>query len=527
MSRRDPVMPNAGIVAAREFRERVRSRLFLASTVVLAFIAAAVALGPLALRVLDRGQTVAIVVVAPDDTVRSRTVASLEGVLNLPPAGVDPGAFKPRYRITAATDADTAVADVEEGAAAGALVVSRDADGRLRFAYHTQGTGASSETQLVGFGTLAAAILDWQQHLPGDATNIFRPPTFDVVPTNAPTEGGQAIDPSAVASRSFLGIAFVVLIFLTLIIYGMWVATGVATEKSSRVMELMVSAASPVQLLIGKVVGLGAAGLAQYAVILAPAVVILLVQDRLAIWALGPTSLASEPLAGLSLPLLGAFLTFFLLGFGLYALIYAAAGSLVSRPEDLQMAALPLSLISMAGYLVAIAALGGATGPVIRLASLVPFWSPFVMLARLMVGQVPPWELALSLGLLVAGIVAALWIAIRVYSAGVLLYGQRPGMRGVHRRGPDPALAPVSPPRGRAAASGRPPGPVPARPADRSQSRWPRGPSGARVAGRMRVPRERPLRPSRSRLPAAVPRRSIATADSGSPAGTGCRVAGP
>jgi ABC-2 type transport system permease protein len=83
----------------------------------------------------------------------------------------------------------------------------------------------------------------------------------------------------------------------------------------------------------------------------------------------------------------------------------------------------------MVGYLAAIAALGGAAGGLVRLASYVPFWSPFVMLARIMVGRVEPWELALSVGLLIIAIGVALWLAIRVYSAGVLLYGQRPTLR--------------------------------------------------------------------------------------------------
>jgi ABC-2 type transport system permease protein len=433
MSRRDPLLPNAGIVARREYRERVRSRLFLVSTLVLAGIAAAVSLGPLALRLLDRGTITEIVVVAPDEALLARTMASLEGVLNLPPTGAegadgDAAATPPRYSITAADDAATAIADVETGQVDGALVVERTAAGSLDFQFHTRGSAGSAETQLVGFGTLATAILDWQSDLPIDATNVFHPPSFQVVPTSVPTDGGRPIDPQAAASRSFLGIAFVVLIFITLVIYGMWVATGVAAEKSSRVMELMISAASPVQLLVGKVVGLGLAGLTQYVAILVPAIVILLIQDRLAVLALGPSG-SGEPLVGLTLPLLGAFLLFFVLGFALYALIYAAAGSLVSRPEDLQVVALPLSLISMVGYLIAIAALGGASGTLVSIGSYVPFWSPFVMLGRLMVGRVEPWELGLSVALLVLGIAGALWIAIRVYSAGVLLYGQRPGLR--------------------------------------------------------------------------------------------------
>ena len=306
--------------------------------------------------------------------------------------------------------------------------MERTAGGSLDFRFHTRGATASAETQLVGFGTLAASILDWQSDLPRDATDVFHPPSFEVVPTNVPTDAGRPIDPAAQASRSFLGIAFVVLIFITLVIYGMWVASGVAAEKSSRVMELMISAASPVQLLVGKVVGLGLAGLTQYVAILVPALAILLLQDRLAVLALGPSG-AGEPLVGLTLPLLGIFLLFFVLGFTLYALVYAAAGSLVSRPEDLQVVSLPLSVISMAGYLVAIAVLGGASGTLVQVASFVPFWSPFVMLARVMVGRVEPWELTLSLALLVVGIAVALWLAIRVYSAGVLLYGQRPSMR--------------------------------------------------------------------------------------------------
>ncbi len=94
--------------------------------------------------------------------------------------------------------------------------------------------------------------------------------------------------PAGVASRAFLGIVFVILLFITVVIYGMWVATGVAAEKSSRVMELMISAASPRQMLTGKVVGIGAAGLTQYVAIAVPALVLLAFQDRIAEAVLGP-----------------------------------------------------------------------------------------------------------------------------------------------------------------------------------------------------------------------------------------------
>ena len=231
------------------------------------------------------------------------------------------------------------------------------------------------------------------------------------------------------ASRSFLGIVFVVLIFITVVIYGMWVATGVAAEKSSRVMELMISAASPNQLLTGKVVGIGLAGLTQYAAIAIPALAVLSVQDRIAASVLGPGWAAEAPIVGLTPSLLLAYGVFFLLGFTLFALIYASMGAFVSRPDDLQTLSLPLSLVAMAGYLAAIVTLSGGTRTWNILLSFIPPFSPFVMLARVLTGNVAPWEVALSIAILIAAIGVVGAAATRLYAAGVLLYGQRPGFR--------------------------------------------------------------------------------------------------
>ncbi|MEO5884030.1 MAG: ABC transporter permease, partial [Candidatus Limnocylindrales bacterium] len=203
----------------------------------------------------------------------------------------------------------------------------------------------------------------------------------------------------------------------------------VAAEKSSRVMELMISAASPRQLLTGKVVGIGLAGLTQYLAIAVPALAVLTVQDRIAEAILGPTWAAGAPLVGLTPDLLLTYGVFFLLGFTLFALIYASMGAFVSRPDDLQTLSLPLSIVAMVGYLSAIVALGGGGRGFTTILSFVPPFSPFVMLARVMVGRVEPWELALSIGLLLVAIAATAVVASRIYAAGVLLYGQRPGLR--------------------------------------------------------------------------------------------------
>ena len=154
----------------------------------------------------------------------------------------------------------------------------------------------------------------------------------------------------------------------------------------------------------------------------------LTVQDRIAEVILGPTWASGAPLVGLTPDLLATYGVFFLLGFTLFALIYAAMGAFVSRPEDLQTLSLPLSLLAMVGYLAAIVVLGGGRG-FVTILSFVPPFSPFVMLARVMIGRVAAWEVALSIGLLIGAILVTAVAASRIYAAGVLLYGQRPGLR--------------------------------------------------------------------------------------------------
>jgi len=431
MTRRDPLLPNAAIVARREYAERVHSRLFHLSTLLLATLAVLVALTPLFARIVDRETTTRVAVVASDDALAQRSISVLDGVLNGNVGrGGNAGDVRP-YEFVRESTAESAIQAVAGGRVDAALVAARQPDGRIDFTFHTGENVGEDRTQLVSLGIMAVAILDWTAGTPLPEGQAFHVPTIDVQAATGPTVGGKPITSAEFASRRIVGIVFVVLIFITLVIYGMWVAAGVVAEKASRVMELMISAASPRQLVVGKVVGIGLAGLTQAFAVLVPAIVAIVVEDPLATALLGPGPSVAPSLSGLSPGLLVAFVAFFVLGFGLYALIYAAAGSLVSRAEDLQMLALPLSLVAIAGYIQAVLALTGGSAGFIRFASYVPFWSPFVMLTRLTVGRVAPWEVALSFGLLVVAIGVTFVVAVRVYAAGVLLYGQRPGLRAI------------------------------------------------------------------------------------------------
>jgi ABC-2 type transport system permease protein len=426
--RDERLFPNARLVADREFRERVRSRLFVVSTLLLGFLAVVVALTPVLIKAVDRGSTTSIAIVTTDDHLATNAISVMSGVLNA--SSGDPTKAQAFAFVRAGTP-DTIVDAVSNGEYDGALVATRESTGRLAFRFITgEGIGAD-RAQLVGVGTLAVAILDWNATNGSQNATPFLVPSLDVVAAAGPSAGGKPLAASEFAARRVVGVVFVVLIFITLVIYGMWVAAGVVAEKSSRVMEMLISAASPKQLVVGKVVGIGLAGLVQYVGILIPARVTLFLEDRISTLLLGATSSPGLSLSILSPGLLAAYGGFWILGFTLYSLIYAAAGSLVSRAEDLQVLALPLSLVAIAGYLMAVLALSGGLTPLMRIASYVPFWSPFVMLTRLTVGRAEPWEIGLSFALLVAGIVVVGILAVRVYAAGVLLYGQRPGIRTI------------------------------------------------------------------------------------------------
>jgi ABC-2 type transport system permease protein len=429
MARHDPLLPNAAIVARREYGDRIRSKLYRISTLILMALAVGVALTPIMLRYFDRARVDEIGVIAADDDLANATVATANGIMNIAPPGVDPKEWAPPYAIGRLRNRDLALSDLAAGRLDAIIEVERLPDGQLKITYRTNGPADGVKAQLAGFTALSVAILDWTSSLPpGSQLGTFRTPAFEQASLTGPIENGQVVDSVQVASRGFLGTVFIILMFITILIYGMWVATGVAAEKSSRVMELMISAASPRQLLVGKVIGIGGAGLTQYVAIALPVMLVLAYQDQIARAVLGAGG-AGLPTGGLTIGLLSAYGLFFLLGFALFALIYAAVGSFVSRPDDLQTLSLPLSLVAMAGYLCALVVLLGSTGTFARLTSFVPPLSPFAMLARLMVSTVQPWEVALSIGLLIGtiGLVAA--ATVRIYATGVLLYGQRPGIR--------------------------------------------------------------------------------------------------
>ncbi len=216
------------------------------------------------------------------------------------------------------------------------LTITRDADDELEFEFLGSASPTNMTRLLITQASAAIAIADRLERAgidPRQSAELFQPPSFTAVPVD-PDDSRNAED---FGGAFILTYAVVILTFLAILTYGNWVAQSVAEEKSGRVMELLITAATPRQLLTGKVLGTGAAGLTQYLAIVVAAVIGLVANGPIS-EALGVAGELPFSLPSIGPVMLLGFAAFFLLGFLLYATLYAAAGSMVSRIEDVQQA---------------------------------------------------------------------------------------------------------------------------------------------------------------------------------------------
>jgi len=418
------LMPNAGHVARREYLVRVRGRTFRITTLLLAVAVLVFTLLPTLLRGAGvTGDPPQIALDVQADDLASDPVAAIRDALAAGGGAVGP-------LVTRTEDPSEAAEAVRDGSLDGLLTISRGADGDLAFEYLSSQGPASVERLLVTQAATSLAVSDRLADAGIDSAQsavLFRPPAF--VSTSADPD---APDDDRYGEALVVAYFLVILTFMAIITYGNWVAQSVAEEKSNRVMELLITAATPQQLLTGKVLGTGAAGLTQYAAIIA-AVAVGMIANGPVSNLLGLRGEAAFRLPSLELWMLPAFAVFFTLGFVLYSTLYAASGSMVSRIEDVQQAAGPLIFVSIAGYFVSFTALNDADAGWVALLSLVPFFSPYLMPMRMLLTSVSAPEILVALGILVVTLVAAIWLASRIYSAGVLMYGQRVGVRTLLR----------------------------------------------------------------------------------------------
>jgi ABC-2 type transport system permease protein len=243
-------------------------------------------------------------------------------------------------------------------------------------------------------------------------------------------EGGAERDRDAALAAGFAG-AF--MLYMTLLIYGIQVMRAVLEEKTSRMVEVIISAVRPGQLMLGKILGVGAVGLTQ-----------------LGIWALSglllatfglPYLLALRPeFEGIQDTLdvipqaggLALFLAFFVLGYFLFSSLYAAVAAMCSSDEEAQQTQIPITILLVIPMLILAPIIEDPHGTLATSLSLVPFFAPILMFPRYMAGA-PLWQVGVSLLLMVVAIVVVAWIAGRIYRVGILMQGKRPTLPEIVR----------------------------------------------------------------------------------------------
>ncbi|MFC4322147.1 ABC transporter permease [Litchfieldia salsa] len=225
------------------------------------------------------------------------------------------------------------------------------------------------------------------------------------------------------------GLVYILLfiIYMAVIMYASMIAMEVATEKSSRVMEILISSVSPVKQMFGKILGIGLLSITQFAVILLVGYTSLkqnlnsLEGGMFEFFGFGQLPVATFVYA----------IIFFLLGYFLFATLAAFLGSLVSRIEDVQQMITPMTLLIVGAFMIAMFGLSNPDSTFVTVTSFIPFFTPMIMFLRVGMLNIPFWEIGLGIGLLVLTITALAIFGASVYRGGVLMYGKSSSFKDI------------------------------------------------------------------------------------------------
>ncbi len=389
------------LIAAREVRQRLRSKLFVGTTLALAVILTTLASLPALLGAFappdDRDD-------APGDEGRSAVRIGVLGALTAGEVAALEAAFGPIEQVGVA----------DEAAAHEALLGGEDGLAFVVEPGERVLVAPGGSLMQVGSATAARAAeaLALERVFPGESERIgavlARP--------SLPIEQVGERDPAEAAARLVVANVGVVFLFAVLIMYASMIINGVIEEKGSRVVELLVEAVPVRWLMTGKLLGLGLVGLAQTLVLFGPPLAVLVVTAG--------DHIPSE-VGGFAL----AIAAWFVVGYSLYAVIAAGLGSLVSRPEEAQAVLTPANMLMVAGYLVGFITINAPTSTLAVIASFVPFSAPYAMLVRQALASPAWWEVALAAGLTLATAAALTVVAARIYEGGILRVGARVKLR--------------------------------------------------------------------------------------------------
>ena len=423
-------------VIRREYVERVRTRTFVLSTLFLPILIVVMAIVPaLLMRGGDRTSRIAMV----DGTTNGVGEQAL-AALSSQRLSDKPGAA-PRYavsrvaaagRVDAVRDSLVARTGFSKSKMRdswdGVLVVTDAAVTTGKVAYLGNNVGSFESMGLIQ-GVLSRVLATSRLAKSGvDPALVMGAMSPADLQTTKVTDGKLTGQSGAASFMIAYFMGFI--LYIGIILYGQQTMTSVIEEKSSRIMEVLASSLTPFQMLLGKVIGVGLVGLTQMTIWGGSVFLVGSNKERIATtFGVSADAIQSFPIPTMAPDLLVIFLVYFTLGFLLYGALYASIGSMVNTVQEAQQSAVFVTLVIMVGFFSVFALIKDPSGPLGVTMSFIPFFAPFVMPVRWSLASVPPTHLALSLALMVIGLLACVWLAGRIYRTGILMYGKKPTFR--------------------------------------------------------------------------------------------------
>jgi ABC-2 type transport system permease protein len=401
------------IILKREFLTKVVTRGFIIGTLLGPIIMIGIMLGPAYFMTLSHESPMTIAVVDNTDQLYSGLTESLTDTLS---------DGQPRYIFTKIRPEDYTEnqiyfrSKVDEGNINAILVIPKNIMGGEEVTYISRVVSdfnviqslRNALTLIVNNKRLAGAGLNPQQIK--ELTQQVNVKTVKVIHGE---EKERGFDQEYISSMIFL-----IILYMTIILYGTSMMRGVIEEKTSRIVEIMLSSTNSFRLLLGKLFGVGAVGLVQYLIWAAMASVVFFLATQ--------SMPAIADYINISPAVLFYFVLFFIVGFFTFSTLYTAVGAMCSDMQDAQSLSMPVTMMLILPFIISFMVIRDPTSDIARILSFLPFFAPLIMFLRISLVMPPLWEIAACLLINFVTILFITWVAARIYRIGILMYGKRP-----------------------------------------------------------------------------------------------------
>jgi ABC-2 type transport system permease protein len=413
-------------VIRREFIERVRSKWFLISTILGPLFMIGVAVLPTLLS-MKSGRVAKIVIVnAGSGALADRVNAQLapSGRFDASVESVD------ESRLAAIQDSLTGAVrnEMMDGylTLTGGTLESGHAD------YKARNVSSLRDMSLLEGAVRQAVVIERLQRRGIDPAIVQEAQGRIDLSTQRISSNGAGGESSE--TTFFLGYGVGLILYMVILLYGINVMRSVIEEKQTRIIEVLVSSLRPFQLMMGKVIGVGAVGLFQFTIWSVTGYVMMHYRARI----LGLFHVPADAIAQVHMPnisglLLGLAITYFLLGYLLYSSLFAVVGASCNTESEAQQAQQPVMMLLVASLIISFSALSDPNGQLAVGASLVPFSAPIIMPVRVATSDVQTSQIMLSIAIMMVSCLVVVWGAARVYRIGILMYGKRPNLKELLR----------------------------------------------------------------------------------------------